>query len=230
MSEQNKSTQPTPLEEYETGRSLIKFRQMVNANLMQENRRLFSLLFLLMVAVAVSIGCMYVVQKRNAPPYYVTTNENNQYVAPTPLHEPLYDDNGMKARALRMLQGLMSYDYFNYIQQINEKRYWFTDDGWESYRKALEDSQTLDMINAYRMIVKFKPTKTPEIIRQGVLKDGSYAWQIEIVGEFMTQRLDPKTNQIEGRRTPAKVNLLLAREGLHKYEDGIAIRQFNLVF
>lgn len=218
------------LSKYDTALGLVQLRQMLNANLMQENSRLFILVFVLIIGVVIALTNYAIVIKKNTPPYYITVNENNQYLAPIPLHEPMYNENTMKSKTIQVSKILMRYDYFSYLQQINDNRFLFTTDGWDSYKKALENSQTLEMIKQYKMIVKFEPTSAPVLLRHGTMNDGRYAWEFEMKGNFQTQKQDPQSKMIIPINYEAKVKVLWVREGIHKYEDGVAVQRFELSF
>lgn len=216
--------------QYNTSLQLVQLRQMTNANLMQENSRLFVLVFFLIVGVFISLANYAIIIKKNTPPYYVTVNENNQYLEPIPLYEPMYKINEMKVKSMQATEKLMSYNFTDYITQININRPFFSEKGWESYNNALKNSQTLEMIRDNKMIVNFKVRNSPTLIREGVLDDGRYAWEFELRGEVQTHRQDPNSRFIVPVNYKAKVKIIWVREGIHKYEEGIAIQRYELVY
>lgn len=232
VAHQQNNGQPTNTNPYDVATHMVQMRQMINSNLMQENSRLFFLLLALLVGVFIALGNYAIIIKKNTPPYYIPVNSQNQYLAPTPLQEPMYSDEAIKARSIQVSEVLFRYDFTSYIGQINDNRHLFTEKGWESYNTALKNSQTLDMIRNNKMIVKFKPRSAPVILEnnKGVLPDGRYAWEVEIAGEVQTQYFNATSRQMVPQNHLATVKMMWVREGIHKYEDGVAIQRYELIY
>lgn len=210
--------------------SIVNSKQMQNINIKQDNSRLFVINILAIILFLLSMLIFSIIYQQKNPPYYIMVNDNNQYLAPTPLIEPMYQENTIKGFALQMAEELVKYDFTDYLSEVNDKRPLFTESGWDSYKHALEDSQTIESIKEYKMIVHFKPLKSPVILKQGVLPNGVYAWEVEMLGNLQTTKQDVVTKLLEPRNFYAKIKLILTRAEMHKYKDGIAIQRFELTY
>jgi intracellular multiplication protein IcmL len=115
---------------------------------------------------------------------------------------------------------VMSYDFANLEQQLQQAAEYFTPDGWKSYMAAFKQAGTLDMVINKKLTVSAVATGAAKILDQGIVAD-KYTWKVQL----------PMLVTYTGANTATKQNLLVTMtivrtaEGLDK--RGVGILDFS---
>lgn len=74
---------------------------------------------------------------------------------------------------------IMSYDFANHEQQLQQAAEYFTPEGWKSYMAAFQQAGSLDMVISKQLTVSAVATGAAKIIDQGVVAD-KYTWKVQL--------------------------------------------------
>lgn len=137
-----------------------------------------------------------------------------------PLDEPYVSSEQLLSWVSNSILTIYTYSYANYSEVLKNIRYLFTQDGYDSYVKALESSGNLQMIQENKWIVTSSITGTPRILKEGIA-DKAHLWEVEL----------PLTVNFENATTSFKQNMLLnlqvSRVDQSVNAQGIAIQSIT---
>lgn len=77
------------------------------------------------------------------------------------------------------IEQIYAYNYKNFPQVLTEIRKFFTTQGYDSYMKALNDSNNLEIVQDKRLYVQGKASEKGKVIKEGVV-NGIYTWEIQV--------------------------------------------------
>ena len=86
-----------------------------------------------------------------------------------------------------------TFNYVNYMQELQAASVFFTPSGWNDFLDALVRSNNLDAIKSRKFIVNAEAYGVPKILRRGIVK-GRYTWEIELK-LLVTYRNETQFNQ-----------------------------------
>ena|GEM_PF-6421222 len=75
---------------------------------------------------------------------------------------------------------IYNYDYLNYQYTLKRIKPLFTEAGYESYLKALEDSKNLELVKEKKLYVSAVPTGEPFVSKEGLSDEGVYKWEVQV--------------------------------------------------
>ena len=173
----------------------------------------------LILLVATIIGLVLTVQTKQI--YFATTSDGR--IIPI---VPLTDEFRTKAEvitwAAETSKNVMSFGYSDYRMRLQQSSYSFTTTGWDSFNKALKDSNLIDAVTARKLVVTMDIKAAPEIISSGV-RDGRYTWDVKF----------PVLIKLDGAESPqptfANLLLRIVRVSTLQNADGISIEQWVTV-
>ncbi len=176
-------------------------------------------LSVIILLVATIIGLVLTVQTKQI--YFATTSDGR--IIPI---VPLTDEFRTKAEvitwAAETARNVMSFDYKDFRDRLQQSSYSFTTQGWDSFNKALKDSNLIEAVKDRKLVVSIEVKAAPEILSAGV-RNGVYTWDVRMPVVF---KLDgPESPQ------PTVANLLLriVRVSTLQNSDGIQIEQWVTV-
>lgn len=152
------------------------------------------------------------------PTYFFTTVKGHIEKL-NPLDEPNTSDSVVRQWANIAVVDTFTYDFVNYEKSLQLVSQYFTDKGWYTYLRSLNDSNNLPTVIRKKLVVSAVAIKPPSILKKGMV-NGVYSWRIQIpmlvtyqsASEFMQQNL--------------LVNLLVARISTLENSKGLGIEQF----
>lgn len=176
-------------------------------------------LFVLVLLIATIIGLVLTIQTKQI--YFATTSDGR--IIPI---VPLTDEFRSKAEvitwAAETSRNVMSFDYADYRARLQQASYSFTTTGWESFNKALKDSNLIEAVQARKLVVTMEVKAAPEIISSGV-RNGVYTWDVRF----------PVLIKLDGPESPqptlANLLLRIVRVSTLQNPDGIQIEQWVTV-
>jgi intracellular multiplication protein IcmL len=176
-------------------------------------------LAVLVLLIATIVGLVLTMQTKQI--YFATTSDGR--IIPI---VPLSDEFRTKAEvitwAAETAKNVMRFDYADFRARLQQSSYSFTPTGWDSFNKALKDSDLIEAVQARKLVVTMDIKAAPEIISSGV-RNGVYTWDVKFP---VLIRLDgPESPQ------PTLANLLLriVRVSTLQNPDGISIEQWVTV-
>lgn len=152
-------------------------------------------------------------------PVYFFTTVNGHIEKLYPLDEPNTSDSVVRQWANIAVVDTFTYDFVNYEKSLQLVSQYFTDKGWYTFLRSLNDSNNLPTVIRKKLVVSAVAIKPPSILKKGIV-NGVYSWRIQIpmlvtyqsASEFMQQNL--------------LVNLLVARISTLENSKGLGIEQF----
>ena len=100
--------------------------------------------------------------------------------------------------AARTARGVMSFDYKDYNDHLQQSMNNFTDAGWQSFSKALKESSIIEAVTARKLVVSLDVMQAPEIDKAGVV-NGVYTWHMKL----------PVTIKFDGAEPPQPMSMQL---------------------
>jgi intracellular multiplication protein IcmL len=149
---------------------------------------------------------------------YFATTSDGRIISVVPLNEPYRTDAEVVTWAARTARGVMSFDYKDYNDHLQQSMNNFTDAGWQSFSKALKESSIIEAVTARKLVVSLDVMQAPEIDKAGVV-NGVYTWHMKL----------PVTIKFDGAEPPQPMSmqLILTIQRISTLVDpsGISIQQ-----
>ena len=176
-------------------------------------------LSVVVLLIATIIGLVLTIQTKHI--YFATTSDGR--IIPI---VPLTDEYRSKAEvitwAAETARNVMRFDYADYRARLQQSSYSFTTSGWDSFNKALKDSNLIEAVRDRKLVVTMDVRAAPEIISAGV-RNGVYTWDLRF----------PVLIKMEGPESPqptlANLLLRIVRVSTLQNPDGIQIEQWVTV-
>ncbi|MBV8549314.1 MAG: DotI/IcmL/TraM family protein [Alphaproteobacteria bacterium] len=173
-------------------------------------------LFVIGLLIASLVGMVLTVETRQV--YFATTSDG-RIIPIIPLSEPYRENSEVVTWAAETAKNVMRFDYIDYKARLQQVSPSFTPGGWESFNKALKDSNLLDALQARKLVLTMTVNAAPEIINSG-LHNGIYTWDLRM----------PVTIKMDGAEPPQPINasllLRVVRVSNLQNPDGISIEQW----
>lgn len=181
--------------------------------------KLLNLLLLILTSHLIIGGFLYFSYIHPMEPSYFSTSVNGQVAQLSPLDEPNTSDSVVRQWANIAVVDTYTYDFVNYAKSLEQNSQYFTDNGWYTLLRSLNDSNNLPTVIRKKLVVSAVALKPPSILMKGLL-NGVYSWRIQIpmlvtyqsASEFIQQYL--------------LVNLLVTRISTLENPKGLGIDQF----
>lgn len=112
-----------------------------------------------------------------APKFFATDREG-RIIPLVPLNQPYQNSGAVLGWASEAIMKTFSMDFVHYRRSLNESREYFTEDGWNGFLQAMQDSGVGPSMKEQKQVVSATPTDAAVIVGQGELR-GSYTWKIK---------------------------------------------------
>ena len=150
---------------------------------------------------------------------YFATTSDGRIINIVPLNEPYRTQAEVIAWASSSIQNVMRFDYHDYRERLQQASVNFTPTGWDSFSKALKDSNIIEAVEARKLVVSLDLNSAPEI-KNAWVKNGIYTWYLEV----------PVMIRFDGAEPPQPIaaNLIVqvVRVSTLQNPDGISIEQW----
>jgi hypothetical protein len=133
-----------------------------------------------------------------------------------PLKQPNITNDELLNWVTDALVTLYSYNYLNIQQTLNKSRPFFTDNGYDSFMKALEESKNLDTVKNKKLVVNAIPLASATVVKEGEV-EGFYTWQVELPLEVTYQGANNEFTQ------KMNIHVDVVRQNYNQAQKGIAI-------
>jgi intracellular multiplication protein IcmL len=174
---------------------------------------------IIMVLVAGIITLLMSIEDKRI--YFATTSDG-RIINIVPLNEPYRTQADVIAWAAGTAQNVMRFGYHDYRERLQQISTNFTTTGWESFTKALKESNIIDAVSARKLVVSMDIDAAPEV-KQSFVKNGIYTWYLQF----------PITIKFDGNAPPAPIHTILllqvVRVSTLQDPDGISIEQWVTV-
>lgn len=194
----------------------------------QENRfyrKYYSLVIIvLMVFIVILIASVYIVfyQMKHRPlPTFKALSPNKKQLELTAFDEPNLLPDTIIRWANKAATAAYTFDFVNYISQVNAVRPYFTEAGWQDYLGSVND--LINTIVANKLFVNGVVAGTSVISNQGSIPGTGYLWRVQI----------PFLVTYQSANVPSQRNfyvvLTIVRIPTYINPQGIGIDQFVMV-
>ncbi|MBS0290733.1 MAG: DotI/IcmL family type IV secretion protein [Proteobacteria bacterium] len=77
------------------------------------------------------------------------------------------------------IEQIYTYNYKDFPQVLTQIRGYFTQQGYDSYMKALDESKNLQAVQDKRLYVTAKVAQKGKVVKEGIV-NGIYTWEVQI--------------------------------------------------
>lgn len=184
-------------------------------------RYLMGTCILLIGIVSSLIAFSYYMYATRPTPKYFATTPDGKLLEMMPLNQPNLQTNTLLQWSARAATSAYTFNFVNYKAALQEVGKYFTEPGYESFLKALKDSNNLDAVKTKKLVVSAVPTGTPVILKKGILKtNDQYGWEIQVPLLISYQSANDLLQQ------SIIVTMLIVRISTLESPDGIGIERF----
>lgn len=104
----------------------------------------------------------------------------DQVVPLQAMNSPTHTQQAILSWAATTATSMMNFGFHNATQRLSSMRAQFTDDGWQAYIAALENSQLLDNIVAKEQVITAAPVGAAVMVQVDELPGGGKQWIVQV--------------------------------------------------
>ena len=122
-------------------------------NFYRDNYRrvLFALAVMVVANIIIGLGAVHVMKNPPMPKYFAT-NDDGRITILHPLSTPVMSVNSLTEWATRAATASYTFDFVNYRKSLQDASVYFTGTGWQSFEKALVDSNNLKLVLSKKLV------------------------------------------------------------------------------
>lgn len=180
------------------------------------------------IAVLVSVICVlsiamnfYQASRPPEPPKYFAVKQDGSLTPIVPLSDPLMNQSQLSNWVAKAVSQAFTLDAKNYVSQINANSILFTNEGFDQYKAALNESSQLRVIKEKVMITTAVVNGAPVIVDAMRTQVGTLMWKIQV--PMTVQYASSKESYVQS----VIVNLIVTRVPTTISEYGVAITQMT---
>jgi intracellular multiplication protein IcmL len=175
----------------------------------------------LVVIVVLAVCIASLVFTVHTQKIYFATTSDGRIISIVPLNEPFRTDGEVITWAARTARDVMSFDYKNYNEHLQQAMNSFTDPGWASFKKALQESSIIEAVTSRKLVVSLDVLQAPEI-SAGRVEGGVFTWHMKF----------PVTIKFDGAEPPQPIStqLVLTVVRVSTLVDPVGISIQQMVF
>jgi intracellular multiplication protein IcmL len=140
----------------------------------------------LVVILAGSVACIVgliviivILMFQKPEPTYFASTDSGRIIPLVPLNQPNLTDKAILQWSGNAVVSLYSYNFVNFREVFQENKQYFTDSGWRAFVQALQDSQSLQSVQAKKLVVSAVLAGAPLVLNK-YLFNGRYTWKIQM--------------------------------------------------
>lgn len=182
------------------------------------------LLLLLMgiLAFGLFVSLIVLFHLQSPPPAYFKASERRELIEELPLDKPNLPTNALLNWVTETMMEINTFNFVNAANVIEAARENFTQEGYDSYIKALKDAKVFDDVLNHKYVLRAQAADTPQITKEGVLAN-HYIWKIKSVMRFEYRNFD------ESLLNDAEITLLVMRVPTTQAPNGVKILKYDIV-
>lgn len=108
---------------------------------------------------------------------------NDQLIQEPDLDKPNLPNNSLLNWVASVLMESMTLNFVNYNMVIGSAKSYFTAEGYEYFKTAVQESKIIDRIVKEKLVQQAVAIDAPQITKEGILA-GRYLWKIKMPMEF----------------------------------------------
>lgn len=180
------------------------------------------LAFILSIASNVILVAMIAyIWSNPPPPRYFPVSDTGRITRIQPLDKPkeFSTESTILQWATRSAIASYTFNYVNFMQELQAASIFFTPKGWDNFLDALISSNNLEAVKVRKFIVSSEAYGVPKVLRHGVIR-GRYTWEISL------QLLVTFRNEEQFNQQKLKILMKVQRISSLNSPRGIGIDQF----
>lgn len=142
------------------------------------HKTLSGLLFMILVAAALSVILAFINMEQKKASFYATTSAG----LVIPLHslaEPIVTNAYLVQWVSLATRKSLNLDFLHYEEQLDQARGYFTPGGWQKFQGALDKSGLLKTVQDKKLMMNAVVSDTAVILNQAILH-GRFTWRIQL--------------------------------------------------
>ena len=181
--------------------------------------------FLGLFVISVLAGMIVYMVKNPRRPLYFITDQAGRFIQDVPVQRPIMPVDAVLAWSQEAVQAAFSYDFMNYRTQLQNAQKYFTDYGWRSYMKSLQDSNNLIALKERKFVVIGQVVAPPKLLTEGPIgQAGIYGYKVQMP-LLVTYLQAPLYDDKSKIQNPLVVTVIVARQSLLSSYKGMGIMQ-----
>jgi len=176
---------------------------------------IFCLILMSMIGIMVLAG-LYERTIKPTPEFFPTTLDG-KLVAPIPLSQPGISTPALLEWAVEAIITSYTFNFVDYEKVISDASIYYTQAGYQDYRKALIESNTVGSVQRRKYVLSAVPTYAPIILKESAISDGTWSWQVQFPMILTFQNIK------EVIKKDMIVTMLIVRVPITESPTGIAI-------
>ncbi len=180
---------------------------------------------LIITAIVLLIASCIYLYVTKPPPVYFLTDKEWRVLPPVPVELPHLSPANLLQWVGNVMMSAFNYDFVNYKDQVQENRFYFTDNGWLAFQGMLNNYASDDIVNVHKTFTNGAPAGAPFIINEGLLEN-RYAWWVQIP---MTITHTSVAAEVSTSSKQATFQLLVVRVPTLNNIYGVAIDNIKLL-
>ena len=184
-------------------------------------KKVFTIFLALLALDGVLFGLNVYVAFTPPPPQYFPATSDGRIIEGHSLTDPIVTDDYVLQWSVDAMRNAMNLDYLHWRDQLESASQYFTPDGWNSFKEALQKTNNLKSLVAFNAVSNVTVTGSPEVAETAVVS-GHYAWKIEVPIVWTYQADKDHTFNM-----PMKITMIVLRMPAEEYPQRIAIN--NLI-
>lgn len=135
------------------------------------------LTILIVCLVALTITVAYALSREPEPRYFAV--ENGRMIPMVPVSTPYIKPGDLNQWVARAIMESYMIDFQNFRARISENAKYFTPEGFDDYKRSLEESGRMKTIIDGWFVGSAVPEGPPVIVQEGVV-NGRYMWRVRM--------------------------------------------------
>jgi intracellular multiplication protein IcmL len=152
-----------------------------------------NLVSVIVTAIALTSFALYIFFGHSTR--YFATTEGGRVVAVQDLAAPNWTRDTVAEFANRTMVAIYTLRWDRYQEELQQRRDFFTADGWPALMTAFERAGTLDYLRNERLIASAVPLEAPLVVDEGLNPEGRYTWLVEVPLEVSYRKADSRSTQ-----------------------------------
>ena len=174
--------------------------------------------WLMVVVVAESLAFAGYVHFHSTVYITVAATPDGRVIQMTPLEEPILSDAALRTWTVTAVTEAFTMGHHDWRRRLTDVREYFTDDGFDSFVKSLDDSLFLDRLRKNLQVASTVAQGAPVITASHIFDDRA-GWSLEFPILITFLAGDRKVNQ------ELLIKVLVVRVALEERVSGIGIQQ-----
>lgn len=195
----------------------MKSKQRSNFSLNSNVLLKFIICTLLFVILLIGVVFFVVIKQPTPRSYSLYPSGNSRSLVI--LSMPILSPSKLLQWAHKVAIEAYTYNFVNYNESLSELESYFTEEGWDYFKNALELSGSVNEVVKKKLIVSAVSIGAPVVLERAII-GGKFSWKVQV--PLLISYQSPN----EQIQKPIVVMMIISRVPTNKYPNGIAVASF----